>query len=730
MSKVLPLGYSQGPFRPYHTSKPLLDGNNKYSWTSLDNLLIFMILLLSLLRLYKLYIPDRVVFDEIHIIKHIKQYYLGKIFVDVHPPLGNLIYYYITKLFKFNLLELEDLEQIGDLYPLKFPYLWLRLFSGICGIGHILFTYLTLRTSCNSFISFIGSLFVCFENSLITDSRLILLDGPLLFFQTLVIFNYKSFTKSEQFTKSWWIYLISTGVCLGLNISTKLSGGFNYIWVGILTIVQLWEILGDLKVSIIQWILHVVSRIVSLIMIPLTIYCSVFYIHFGLLPKEGSGSGFLSPHFRSTLEDYETSPLPVLYGSTVTIKHNGLEKYLSSHDANYPRGSENQQVSLYEFPDENNEWVIETKHKFYENKIMSTKKDLKDGAIVRIYHKKTGHYLHVTDNNAPLSEQEYTFEVSCNETRGLLGDDTYEFRLRTVLKKPHSENDLPLIKLRSTETVFQLIHRDKNCLLMSHPTRLPEWGNYQNEVVCVKEGTIPNSLWYIELNSHPLLNNPQELKKFPKFSFWQKLLEIHKVMFRLNESFTIKHDYSSYPIEWPFLNRGILFFNNSGLKLIDEESSLIYYLGNIAIYYLVNIVVLLTWFKYCIFAFINMNPYKQPTDSPEFKTTFYTNSWQYLLGWGINYLPYLFMSRNLYLHHYLPALSFGILLLAQYLNYRYSKNQIFGIALVGALSASVIYCFIEFIPIIYGLPWTLETCTKHKWFSFFNWDIDCMAYTG
>lgn len=47
---------------------------------------------------------------------------------------------------------------------------------------------------------------------------------------------------------------------------------------------------------------------------------------------------------------------------------------------------------------------------------------------------KTGHYLHVTDNNAPLSEQEYTFEVSCNETRGLLGDDTYEFRLRTVLK--------------------------------------------------------------------------------------------------------------------------------------------------------------------------------------------------------------------------------------------------------------------------------------------------------
>ena len=725
MSKKLPVGYFYGPLRPYHTSQSL----SRSSWTSLDNLLIFIILLLSLLRLYKLYIPARVVFDEIHIIKDIKQYYLGKIFVDVHPPLMKLIYFYITKLFKFDLLELEDVEQIGDLYPLQFPYLWLRMFSGLCGIGHVLMTFLTLKTSCHSFIAFVVSLFVCFENGLVTNSRLILLDGPLLFFQSLVVFCYKFFGQCKQFTISWWVFLFLTGISLGLNISTKLSGGFTFIWVGILTIVQLWEILGDLNISIGQWIFHVISRIFALIMIPLTIYCSVFYVHFTLLPKEGTGSGFLSPHFRSTLEDYEPSPMEVLYGSTVTIKHNSLEKYLQSHNSNYPRGSKNQQVSLYEFPDENNEWVIETKHKYYENKIMSRKKDLKDGDIIRLYHKKTGHYLHVTDNKAPLSEQDYTFEVSCNETRGLLGDDTYEFRIRTVLKKPHSENDLPLIKLRTTETIFQLIHRDKNCILMSHNTRLPEWGNFQNEVVCVQEGTIPNSLWYIELNSHPLLDNSQGLKKFSKFSFWQKMIEIHQVMFRLNESFTIKHDYSSFPIEWPFLNRGILFFNNSGLKTIDEDSSLIYYLGNFALYYLIIIVVLATWFKYCIFTFINMNPYKQPSEIPKFKTIFYTNAWQYLLGWGLNYLPYFTMSRNLYLHHYLPALSFGILLLGQYLNYRYSKNQIFGITLVGLLLASVIYCFIEFFPIIYGLSWTLESCNKHKWVSFFNWDIDCMAYT-
>ncbi|RCK66048.1 Dolichyl-phosphate-mannose--protein mannosyltransferase 5 [Candida viswanathii] len=730
MSKELPAGYSQGPLRPYYTSHSLSNANRKSSWTSLDNLLVFIILLFSLLRLYKLYVPDRVVFDEIHTIKDIKHYYLGEIFVDVHPPLGKLIYFYISKFFKFDLLELEDVQQIGDLYPSNFPFLWLRLFSGLCGIGHVLLTFLTLKLTCNSLVSFIVALFVCFENSMVTDSRLIMLDGPLLFFQSLVIFNYKSFSQRRQFSRAWWVFLVLTGVSLGLNISTKLSGWFNYIWIGVVTAVQLWEILGDLKVSVIQWVFHIVARIFALLVIPLTIYASVFHIHFGLLPKEGSGSGFLSPHFRSSLQDYEATPLPILFGSTVTIKHNRLEKYLSSHDANYPRGSQFQQVSLYEFPDENNEWVIETKHRYYENKVMTTKKDIKEGAIVRLYHKKTGHYLHVSDNNAPLSEHDYTYEVSCNETRGLLGDVNYEFKLRTVTKKPHSENNLPLIKLRNTETVFQLIHREMNCILMSHETRLPAWGNHQNEVVCVKEGTIPNSLWYIELNSHPLLDKPEDLKKFPRFTFWQKLVEIHKVMFRLNKSFTIKHEYSSYPIEWPFLNRGILFFNNAGLKQIDEEPSLIYYVGNVAVYYLVFLVVLFNCWRYFVFAFINMNPYKAPSESPEYKTTFYANSWQYLLGWAINYLPYFTMERNLYLHHYLSALSFGIMLLGQYLNYRYSKNKIIGIILIGVASTAVIYWFVRLIPIIYGLPWTLKSCLRFRGTSFFNWDIDCLAYTG
>lgn len=725
MTKELPSGYIQGPFRLYKTYQPHLI---EHKLSKFEQFIIFSILLISLIRLYKLYIPDRVVFDEIHLIKYIKNYYHGTIFIDIHPPLGKLIYYYISKLFLFKHDD-DDLQIdiIGDLYPENFPYLWLRLFSGICGIGHVLLTFFILRISCNLIISIIITLLICLENSMVTVSRLILLEGPSLFVQSLVIYNYKAFTTRKPFTKNWYLNLFLIGISLGLNISLKISGFFTFLWVGILTCIELWEILGDLNISIGQFIKHFILRIIGVILIPLIIYCSIFYIHFENLPNEGPGSGFLTPHFRSTLNDYQQQPLQVLYGSTVTIKHNALEKYLHSHELTYPRGSNLQQVTLYDFPDINNEWIIETKQKYNEEKLMTDEKEIKDGDIIRLYHKSTGHYLHVNDIRPPISEHDYSYEVNGNETRGLLGNENYEFKIRILMKKSHSTNDLPLIKLRTTETIFQLIHQGIRCNLMSHEQKLPDWGQYQNEVLCVKEPTIPNTLWYIELSSHPLLNNKtNKLKNFPKFSFWSKLIETHKIMFNLNKQFNNPHPYTSKPfLNWPILSRGIAFFNNYNLKLIDEDSSLIYYLGNVVIYYLVFSVVLITIFKWSIYLFIRLNPY---SISPSSYSNFYDNSWQYLLGWLINYIPYCFMSRNLYLHHYLLALNFGILLLSQYLNYLMTKNKIIGNIITITIFVSATYCFYEFIPIIYGLPWTLNQCNSHKWFS--NWDIDCMTYTG
>lgn len=91
------------------------------------------------------------------------------------------------------------------------------------------------------------------ENGFITQSRLILLDSPLVFFTALTALSFTCFTnKQEQgpshaFTVLWWFWLAATGLCLGATLSVKWVGLFTIAWVGSLTVLQLWVLLGDAK---------------------------------------------------------------------------------------------------------------------------------------------------------------------------------------------------------------------------------------------------------------------------------------------------------------------------------------------------------------------------------------------------------------------------------------------------------------------------------------------------
>lgn len=54
-----------------------------------------------------------------------------------------------------------------------------------------------------------------------------------------------------------------------------------------------------------------------------------------------------------------------------------------------------------------------------------------------------------------------------------------------------------------------------------------------------------------------------------------------------------------------------------------------------------------------------------------------------VVGYGLHYIPYFFIDRTLFLHHYLPALVFKILLCAAFIQHLASivrlvnKNKIF-----------------------------------------------------
>lgn len=92
------------------------------------------------------------------------------------------------------------------------------------------------------------------------------------------------------------------------------------------------------------------------------------------------------------------------------------------------------------------------------------------------------------------------------------------------------------------------------------------------------------------------------------------------------------------------------------------------------------------------------------------------------MGWCLHYLPFYLMNRQLFLHHYLPALYFAILLCCSVFDLATStlKARVrFGIAAV--LIVIAIATFSHFSPLTYGSAWTKKECQDAKWLK--TWDF-------
>ena len=186
------------------------------------------------------------------------------------------------------------------------PYVMMRLLPATLGVALVPLTYLTLRAlDCRATTALLGSLFITFENGLITQSRHILLDSPLIFFTALSTFFWIGFSnendKGEPFSEVWWAWLTLTGLSLGAVVSCKWVGLFTIATIGLSTIKQLWILLGDLRVPPKLFVRHFMARALCLIVVPIVFYMSMFEIHFLILQNSGDGDGFMSSEFQHTL---------------------------------------------------------------------------------------------------------------------------------------------------------------------------------------------------------------------------------------------------------------------------------------------------------------------------------------------------------------------------------------------------------------------------------------------
>lgn len=731
----LPPGYRSGRLRAYFStvSPPGLIAETTFG--EVDHLYIFGLAALALVtRFYKLPEPPKVVFDEVHVGGFVKNYYDGEFFIDVHPPLVKLIYYWIALLFKWD--GQFEFKKIGDVFDTSVPFIAMRSFSALCGALTVVLTYVTLRVSaCRPLTAVFGAVLLLVENSLATQSRFFMLDAPLVFFTALTTYSFKRLQLAAPFTRKWYQALFGTGLALGLTISSKLTGLFTFAWVGIWTLYQLWCYVGDLEVTYKQLFGHVVARAFALVVVPLTIYCGIFATHFKLLPNRGTGAGSVSPQFQAEFADsskLRNAAVDVSYGSTVTLKHHRLDQYLHSHRFNYKTGTRQQQVTMYGFSDDtNSQWVLETTGVNYDGKFDGKFRPIKDGDSVKLYHKYTQKYLRSSDVRPPNSEHDYSNEVSCDGNRTNTAEINFEWKVKIIGKKPHSENDLPLRKLRATESVFQLVHRGTNCILMGHGTHLPGWAFNQNQVLCVNDPTIANTLWTVEYNNHPIIdkdNVTYPRVNLPPLLLFKKMLEYHNAMWRANNAFTKEHPYASSPFTWPFAIRGINYFSNGhgNEKLTDEVGSHIYFLGNFAVYLSGILVVLIFGVKFAFYLFWHLNPFEL-VNEPTYVTKFYIMTLQFVSGWALSYFPYVKMERQLFAHHYLPSVFFLVLAIAQFMEYQMAVRPTIARGSMLVFAGAAIACFFTFFPLTYGTLWTVQQCQKAKWLPF--WDFDCMAYS-
>lgn len=235
--------------------------------------------------------PRATVFDEVHFGKFVSGYFDGSYFFDIHPPLAKLLITWLGALggyqptINFNVIG----EQFTDI-----NFIWLRLLPTLAGtLLPIVIYYLCRSLNFSKLGAFLAGILVVLENSLLVQSRFILLDSLLLFFGFSSLLFY--FQYQKQTTKRFSFYLL-----LGALISASFAFSVKWTGVSFFALIFFFECIRLLETK--AKFKEIATKTFFFFIVPLLIYLSVFAIHFTLLYKTGPGKDFMSKGFQKTLD--------------------------------------------------------------------------------------------------------------------------------------------------------------------------------------------------------------------------------------------------------------------------------------------------------------------------------------------------------------------------------------------------------------------------------------------
>ena len=184
----------------------------------------------------------------------------------------------------------------------------------------------------------------------------------------------------------------------------------------------------------------------------------------------------------------------------------------------------------------------------------------------------------------------------------------------------------------------------------------------------------------------------------PRASFGARLVELHRKMFGGHQS-AGPHPYGSRWYDWPFMMRGIAMWTQGQ----DGTLASIHLLGNPAVWWASGyaILLLLVNFPPRLFNWAMRRPgaLLQPTET------------MIVIAWLANMLPFVLISRVMFVYHYLPALCIALLGLGHLIDRSGRDARWLAPALIALAAAGFVY----FAPVTYGLTLTHAEFDARMW---------------
>lgn len=708
---------SKGPEREYVKKVPRPDLVKMSKPEKLQ--LAGLIALAAAIRLYRINRPSSVVFDETLEGNAINNYNNHAFFIGTDPPDAGLIYTwlanaygYIDSAFQFSVGREYIDEKTGKQL---FPYLALRVFSALCSSSMTLFLYRTAKASgVRHWIALFGALISVFENSFVIHSRYFFSETPLLFFLSFAVAMYKTSQSYTPLSRKWISCVLVSGIAAGYALSSKTAGVLVVLWLILINIKEFWFYAGDIKVTTAALVKYASTGFVAFLIIPVVVYIFFFAVHIKLLTDVGPSYGIMSPEFQHGLNGNHLEGLvsDVSYGSQIRIRQVYSGSYIQTLNATYRNGHQ-QAVLENSYEDPNNVFYLE---RIAEGNQKDSLQYANGEDSFRLYNNQTKTYLRIDPGaKPPLSEQEYNREVTALGNETWEGDNYTKFQFK-ILGELCKSRDSQL-GIQAVNTVFQIYNQERNCYLLGTRKRLPQdWGFNRNEMICIEQPTMPRSVWYIDYNTHPLYTEQNKKVEFVKLPLWAKILEVNNAMFYNIKEHIGEHRFSAKAKEWPLAKRGIPYYVGDNKE--------VYFLGNLIAYYLVVFVIGL-YVAIALAYIVTWNPYT--TSEFNERTYIYLyNGFDYLAGYLISWVPYLEAEQTLFTFQYLPALYFGILLIAQTFEFIVSKRTKPGYIFLIIWAVGIVVTFARFSRLIYGIEWTQDACRDLLLMP--GWDSFCAAF--